>query len=51
MPVEYPLTDCNGLLVTRNRRQGDDRRKSLATPEDLQILFSQLPLVDPEKKH
>lgn len=43
MPAEYPLTDCDGVQVTRDRRSGIDRRRSIASLEDLLILFSQLP--------
>ena len=43
-------TDCNGVHVLLNRRSGIDRRQSPADLEDLQILNSLLPLIDPGKK-
>lgn len=46
MPVQYPLTDCDGLKIEQDRRTGVDRRRSIASPEDLLILFSQLPSED-----
>ena len=51
MLSEFPLTDCGGVHVAHDRRDGDDRRKSRAALEDLLILFSQLPSEDPGKKH
>jgi hypothetical protein len=43
MPVEYPLTDCDGVQVARDRRKVADRRRSMATLEEILVLFSQLP--------
>jgi len=51
MLAEFPLTDCGGVQVAHDRRDGDDRRKSNAALEDLLILFSQLPSEDPGHKH
>lgn len=39
LQVEFPLTDSEGVQVTADRRQGDDRRKVRATPEELQARF------------
>jgi hypothetical protein len=50
MPTEFPLTDSGGVHVMLDRRGGIDRRKSSADLEDLLILFSQLPSVDPGHK-
>ena len=50
IPVRFPLTDCEGLTVPHERRSGSDRRKTMATLEDLLILFSELPSVDPQRK-
>jgi hypothetical protein len=46
MPVEYPLTDCDGMRVAQDRRNGVDRRKSITTLEDIMALISQLPAKD-----
>ena len=51
MLAEFPLTDCGGVHVSYDCRDGDDRRKSSAALEDLLILFSQLPSEDPGQKH
>ena len=48
--VEFPVMDSNGAYVLRDHRSGVDRRKSRATLEDLLILFSQAPSIDPGKK-
>lgn len=50
LPVEYPLADSNGTYVVTDRRSGSDRRQSPADLEDLLILFSQLPSIDPGHK-
>ena len=49
--MEFPLTDHYGAHVAHDRRHGSDRRKSTASPEELLILFSQLPSEDPNIKH
>jgi hypothetical protein len=43
------MTDCGGVYVMRDRRSGVDRRKAKATLEDLLILLSQAPSIDPDK--
>lgn len=46
LPAEFPLTDREGVHVLRDRRREGDRRKAIATLEELLVLFSQLPSVD-----
>ncbi len=50
IPVEFPLTDSNGVRVTRNRRSGVDRRKTIASFEELLVLFSAIPAGAQERK-
>jgi hypothetical protein len=50
MSDEFPLTDCDGRHVAWDRRYDVDRRKSIASLEELLILFSQSPTEDPERK-
>lgn len=50
LPVEFPLTDKYGVAVSRDRRCGDERRIGPASLEDLLILFSELPSLNPERK-
>jgi hypothetical protein len=50
LPVEYPFTDSNGVHVVVDRRVGIDRRQAPADLEDLLILFSQLPSLDPGRE-
>jgi len=50
LPVEYPFTDSSGVHVMLDRRGGVDRRQSPADLEDLLILFSQLPSLDPGRE-
>ena len=45
--VEFPVMDSSGAYVLRDRRSGVDRRKARANLEDLLILFSQAPSIDP----
>ena len=51
MLAEFPLTDCDGRHVVRDRRYDVDRRRSIASFEELLILFSQPPSEDPGHKH
>jgi hypothetical protein len=46
LPAEFPLTDREGVYVLRDRRSGFDRRKAIASLEELLVLFSQLPSED-----
>lgn len=50
MDVEFPMTDSDGVYVMCNRRSGVDRRKFIASLEDLLILFSQAPAGYPGKE-
>ena len=50
MAVEFPLTDHRGSQVIYDRRSGHQRRRSIATAEDLMIIFSQIPSIDPNQK-
>jgi hypothetical protein len=50
LPLEPPLTDGYGVAVSHDRRKGNDRRQASASLEDLLILFSELPSIDPERK-
>jgi len=49
MPIEFPLTDDHGVLVARDRRSGYDRRKAIASLEELLTVFARGPLGDPER--
>ena len=42
LPVDFPLTDNQGLCVLHDRRQQPDRRKSRYDLEDLKIIFSKM---------
>jgi hypothetical protein len=46
MAIAFPLTDLLGNCVIYDRRSGSQRRRSMATLDDLAILFSQLPSID-----
>ena len=50
MPVEFPLSDSFGNHVPHDRRSGGQRRRSTASLEDLLILFSQIPSIDPNQR-
>lgn len=50
LPVQFPLTDSEGMPVPQERRSGTDRRKTMAALEDLLILFSELPSIDPQRR-
>ena len=50
MPIELPLTDKDGCHVERDRRTGVDRRKAIASLDELLILNSHLSSEDPERK-
>ncbi len=50
MPIEFPLTDKDGGHVERDRRTGVDRRKAIASLEEILILHSHLSSEDPERK-
>ena len=44
LPVNFPFTDSAGTQVEY------ERRKATATLEDLLILFSELPSIDPQRR-
>lgn len=50
LPVNFPFTDSAGTQVEYERRNGSDRRKATAPLEDLLILFSELPSIDPQRR-
>jgi hypothetical protein len=45
MTENFPLTDNFGNGVSYDRRSGAQRRRSMASLENLLVLFSQLPSV------
>ena len=47
--ANFSLTDNCGDGVIYDRRSGTQRRRSMASPEDLLILFSQLPSIDSDQ--
>jgi hypothetical protein len=48
--VDFPLTDNLGNGVIYDRRSSNQRRRSIASLEDLPILFSEPPSVDFNQK-
>lgn len=42
LPVDFPLRDSQGILVNRDRRQLQDRRKQLYGIDDLKIILSKM---------
>jgi hypothetical protein len=44
------MTDSDGAYVLRDHRSGVDRRRARATLDDLLILFTQAPSIDPDKE-
>lgn len=49
-PAEFPLVDCDGVLVEQDRRELPDRRKTRISLEDLLELISEMPLKSPDRK-
>jgi len=43
LPVEFPLLDSSGFNVPVDRRKITDRRRAIATLEEVQRLLSQKP--------
>jgi hypothetical protein len=41
-PLEFPLVDCDEVLVSRDRRIHPERRNANITLEEIQLLLSQL---------
>ena len=42
MPVEFPLTDRDGVLVVQDRRRLPDRRKPVHDINDLKVIMSKM---------
>ena len=42
LPVEFPLTDNQGLCVIHDRRRVPDRRKSKHGIEDLKVILTKM---------
>lgn len=42
LPVDFPLTDNQGLHVIHDRRRQPDRRKSRHDIEDLKVILSKM---------
>ena len=42
LPVDYPLEDCDGVLVREDRRHISDRRKPVHDIEDLKVILSKM---------
>jgi hypothetical protein len=40
LPVEFPLMDCQGVFVIKDRRQLTDRRKTKEDLDDLIVMIS-----------
>jgi hypothetical protein len=48
IPVEFPLTDSQGRGVAHDRRSGNERRKAIASLEELWALHTRLSSQDSE---
>jgi hypothetical protein len=42
LPVEFPLTDSQGVLVLQDRRKIPDRRKTQCGLEDLKVILAKM---------
>jgi hypothetical protein len=49
LPAEFPLVEGTGILVPADRRRPPNRRKANTSPEDMDILLSQLPANDTDR--
>lgn len=47
--AEFPLKDCDGLIVVANRRQVKDRRLDNTSLEDRLVMFSGMPHPGPDQ--
>jgi hypothetical protein len=45
---EFPVKDCDGIIVMTERRQLTDRRLDNTSLEDRLMMFSEMPVVDLE---
>jgi hypothetical protein len=43
---EFPVKDCNGVVVVAERRRLTDRRLLNTSLEDRLMMFSEMPVVD-----
>jgi len=46
----FPVKDCNGITVIAERRRMSDRRLMNTSLEERLMMFSEMPLFDPERK-
>mgnify|MGYP001553185616 FL=1 len=42
LPVEFPLTDSDGVLIVQERRRLPDRRKPVHDIDDLKVILSKM---------
>jgi hypothetical protein len=49
-PLEFPLVDSEDVLVSRDRRSQQDRRKAGITLEEIELLLSQLLRREPSRR-
>ena len=42
LPVEFPFTDGDGVLVVKDRRQQPDRRKPVHDIDDLRVILAKM---------
>ncbi len=42
LPVSFPLTDSDGIVVAHDRRLVPDRRKPVHDLEDLKVILSKM---------
>jgi len=45
---QFPVKDSQGIIVVANRRQLSDRRLGNTSLADRLMMFSEMPVVDPE---
>jgi hypothetical protein len=44
----FPVRDSSGVIVVADRRQLTDRRLDNTSLEDRLVMFSEMPVIDPE---
>ena len=42
LPADFPLRDCDGVLVQKDRRHLADRRKPVHDIDDLRVILSKM---------
>lgn len=42
LPIEFPIRDCQDMLVINDRRRLSDRRKKKCGLEDLKVILSKM---------